>query len=104
MIIFNDITDSLQAEHIRNSFLHLVSHEFRTPLSIIENSSSILALNKGKSDDCEQLVYNIDYACQRLTRFIENITRFSRVLSSTAQLNPVEININRFIKNLIDEY
>lgn len=104
MIVFNDITDRLRAEHIRNSFLHYVSREVTAPLSKIIKSSTSLAMDTGMAAESRSLLPDIDSACQRITRLVNNIARFTRIMSTTAQVQQDPLDVIVFIENIVVGY
>jgi signal transduction histidine kinase/ligand-binding sensor domain-containing protein/DNA-binding response OmpR family regulator len=75
----------------RLSFFTNISHEFRTPLTLIINPVKDLLNNKGKDADTRDL--NIVYRnAKRLLSLVDQLLLFRKAESETDQLKIVELN------------
>lgn len=104
MIVFNDITDSFRAEYIRNSFLQYIAHEIGAPLSSIKNSSALLATDNGMSGASRTRLSDLGNSCQRIGRLVNTITRFTRTMSTTAQVQPESLDVIEFSETIVEGY
>jgi PAS domain S-box-containing protein len=117
--VFNDITQRKQAEadllrtlarerelgQLKSSFVSLVSHEFRTPLGIIESSAEILRdyfprLTESERD--EQLA-SITKNTRRMAKLMEEVLVLSRFDAGKMELKPAPVNFRVFCSRLVDE-
>ncbi len=99
------LTERLKAEkaqeldQLKSSFFTNVSHEFRTPLTlIIDPLRSLLANNK--ASEKEKLHYNVMYRnAQRLLMLINQFLDFRKLESGKMKLHPQRQDIVSFVKN-----
>lgn len=100
---------SLQKERelnqIKTRFIHLVSHEFRTPLTAINASASFLkewgpVVTKDKR---ERHFRNISSSLKRMNRMLDDVLFVNRHETKCLELKPVEQTIVPFCEQLIDE-
>lgn len=74
---------SAEAEKMRNILLNSVSHDLRTPLTVIAGAAS--ALSEGKGDG-KELAKTIVEQADRLNRHVQNLLDMTRLEAST--INP----------------
>ena len=79
--VLTDISERLQSERLRDTFIGMLSHELRTPVTSIYGGSQVL-LNRGDRLDDEtrhDLVSDVAAEAERLHRLIENLLVLARV-------------------------
>jgi two-component system sensor histidine kinase KdpD len=79
----------IEAERMRNALLSSVSHDLRTPLTVIAGSASSLvegekSLDSGTKQELAQGIYE---EAKRLDRLVHNLLEMSRLQSGEAQFN-----------------
>ena len=87
---------SLQKDFIAN-----VSHDFKTPLSIIRSYSE--AINDGlvKEDGIKEYSLQIIEEVDRLNALVTDLLQLSKLKDDGIKLNRVDINLDQFIKRCI---
>lgn len=72
---------------LRESLLHIISHDLRTPLSTIHGTINLILTNK-KIDDynIKSLLEDINYASLRMKRLITNLLDSARLTNSNISL------------------
>jgi two-component system phosphate regulon sensor histidine kinase PhoR len=91
MLTFQDMTDSRQAEQIRQDFVANVSHELRSPISAIVGF--IETLRGPARDDAsarERFLEIMAEEAQRMSRLIDHLLSLSRV-EATEHVRPREL-------------
>ena len=77
---FNRIAEELSGvETLRTDFVSNVSHEIKTPLSVIQNYASLLQNAELSEDKKEEYTEAIVDACRRLTGLITNILKLNKL-------------------------
>jgi PAS domain S-box-containing protein len=79
--VLTDISERLQTERLRDTFIGMLSHELRTPVTSIYGGSQVL-LNRGDRLDDEtrhELISDVASEAERLHRLIENLLVLARV-------------------------
>jgi two-component system, OmpR family, phosphate regulon sensor histidine kinase PhoR len=83
VLVFQDITRLREAEQIKDDFLSLISHEFRTPLTAIHGGAHLL-LNQGEALDAQtryELLCDIVDESDRLDRMLANMLVLTDVMA-----------------------
>jgi K+-sensing histidine kinase KdpD len=97
---------ALEHEHelniMRSRFIDVVSHEFRTPLTVLSASLSIL---KNYSDKLTSAQKNIQFTrmrdgITRLTELMEDVNALSRILEQQHELTITDILLQEFLSML----
>ncbi len=95
LVIVQDISQSERLEKMRNEFVSNVSHEFRTPLTIIKGSIEALMDGAVTEDKdivtFQQRIYNEVTALEHLVNDLLDISRF-KAGKITLSLRPVDMN------------
>ncbi len=117
--LFNDITsrklaedklmDALKKEieinRMKNQFISTISHEFKTPLSIIFSSGELIDyyFDRLTKTQLKDYVKKIKSAVKRMNEMIENLILISKAESNKLTLIKSEIEIKTFCESLIEE-
>ena len=79
--VVTDISERLQTERLRDTFIGMLSHELRTPVTSIYGGSQVL-MSRGDRLDPEtrhELISDVASEAERLHRLIENLLVLARV-------------------------
>jgi PAS domain S-box-containing protein len=79
--VLTDISERIETERLRDTFIGMLSHELRTPVTAIYGGSQVL-LNRGDRldpDTRRELVADVAAESERLHRLIENLLVLARV-------------------------
>lgn len=102
--VFNDITEVRALEAVRREFVANVSHEFRTPLSII--GGYVETLLDGALDDrpmAERSLQTIRKHSERLNLLIEDLLSISRLEHRTAKLDCRMASVQEILERVIEQ-
>jgi PAS domain S-box-containing protein len=83
VLVLQDITRLREAEQLKDDFLSLVSHEFRTPLTAIHGGAHLLA-NQGEELDEQtrrELLVDIVTESDRLDRMLNNMLTLTAIMA-----------------------
>ncbi|HEY5707555.1 MAG TPA: ATP-binding protein [Terrimicrobiaceae bacterium] len=103
VIVFDDITDVKSLEAVRREFVANVSHEFRTPLAII--NGYIEALLDGALEDrgtTQAWLKVMAKNGRRLTLLIEDLLTLSHLEHRSPQLDFQKINLREILDRVIE--
>jgi len=114
-----DITQRKQAEaemlkslarekelsQLKGNFVSMVSHEFRTPLGIIQSSAELLRdfFQKMQPSEREEQLESITRNTRRMAEMMEEILILSRLDAGKMDFQPTVIDLNGFWRRLVDE-
>ena len=100
-----DITREKELERAKDEFISLVSHQLRTPLTIIRLSGEILANGMAGPLNEAQHAYatHVADASVRLIRLVSNILNISRVELDRITIDPAPTDVHKLLQSHIDE-
>lgn len=120
VVVFRDISERKKAEEairqqlekerhlnqLQTLFIRTVSHEYRTPLSIILACSQLLESNLEQLDREKQLrnCQKIQNSVRYMVKLLENVWLFKEVESGQLTFNPTPLNLERFCRRIVEEY
>jgi signal transduction histidine kinase len=83
VVVLQDITRLREAEQLKDDFLSLISHEFRTPLTSIHGGAHLLAQQGAELDDetRQELLTDIVTESERLDRMLGNMLSLTAILA-----------------------
>jgi signal transduction histidine kinase len=100
-VLFIDITDRKHIEKLKEEFIGMVSHEMRTPLTVIIGAIST-ALTAGISvDDARQLLEDAEKSAEELANILENLLELSRFQSNRLFINKSEVDVLKAVRRAI---
>ncbi|HHP7245611.1 MAG TPA: histidine kinase dimerization/phospho-acceptor domain-containing protein, partial [Elainellaceae cyanobacterium] len=107
--IEDEMRQTLQVEkelnELQSRFTSMVSHEFRTPLTVIRTSIEILEHygHRAPPEKRHEYFRRVCGAIATMHRLLEDIFAIETSDSSKLEFNPVQINLNQFCRDLIEE-
>ena len=82
-----NLNTQTKQNEIRESLLHIISHDLRTPLSTIHGSINLILSNDNLDEKSKHNLYeDINYASHRMKRLITNILDSTRLSSGKIDL------------------
>jgi PAS domain S-box-containing protein len=119
LIFAIDITQRKQAEaellrtlarekelgQLRSKFVAMVSHEFRTPLGIIQSSAEILQdyLEQLKPSEREDHLRSIRHNTRRMAAIMEEALLIGSFDAGKMEFRPAAVELRKFLQGLVDE-
>ena len=95
VIVYQDITQLRQGEQLKDDFLSLISHEFRTPLTAIHGGAHLLAQHGDGLDAAtrNEILQDIFAESARLNRMLANMLSLAETMAGrlTVTTEPVLI-------------
>ncbi len=104
-LTFRAISREIKLTQAKSAFVANVSHELKTPLSLIRLFAETLELGRIKSPEKAQEYYRIiNNESRRLTQLINNILDFSKIEAGRRQYLFAETNLAEVIEEVINSY
>lgn len=87
-------------------FVSLVSHEFRTPLSVIHSSAQLMErqLKEQTHPEIQRHIHKIYQSIKRLTRMVDNTLLLSQMEHGSIQPKPCYFNFQQMMEELLEHY
>jgi PAS domain S-box-containing protein len=117
--VINDITERKRAEAellraltrerelsaLKSNFVSMISHEFRTPLSIIMSSAEILDSYFDRLDPVERQdqLRSIQKNSRRMARLMEDVLLLGQADAGKLEFKPALLDLRDFLTRLIEE-
>lgn len=104
VLVFHDVTELRRLENIRREFSSNVSHELKTPLTIIQTSAETLL--DGAIDDPEfakRFLQRIDEQGRRLHELIVDLLQLARIESREQTFERTSVPVGLVVESVIDE-
>ncbi len=94
-----------KAEELRREFIANISHDLKTPLTLIEAyAASAKDLNYNNKQKREQDLNIIISEAEKLNTMVNDTLALSQLQSKARELQFEEINITSFIKNVLEKF
>ena len=106
---FNKMNNDIQVEHslteYKLRFFTNISHEFRTPLTLIRSGVETLTELKPKMNEkMQQLTDDLDVNTSHLLRLIDQLLEFRKLQNNKQKLNLQMTDAVAFLKNIFSIY
>lgn len=106
VVVFQDFSSLRAAEQIKDDFLSLISHEFRTPLTAIHGGALLLHQQWDDLDEetRHELLDDIGTESSRLDRMLGNLLSVAEIMAGRFLGETEPIVIEPLVQDLIDEF
>ena len=98
-----DITEKAKSERLRREFSANVSHELKTPLTVISGYAELIENGMANSGDIVNMAVKIKRESIRLITLIEDIIRLSQLDESVGVKNFENVDLAEIISEVIGE-
>jgi two-component system phosphate regulon sensor histidine kinase PhoR len=103
LFVFHDVTRLRELEAVRREFVANVSHEFRTPLSIINGYLETLADEEIDKEMVEKSVAVMRRHADRLNNLIEDLLTISRMEEQGVRLETRLVSVEPLLRGVIGQ-
>ena len=98
-----DITERKKVEQIKDEFIGLVSHELKTPITVIMGSV-YTAMSKGISvKDAQLLLQDAASSAESLATIVDNLLELSRAQADRLAIRKVRVDIEKVVLSVVAE-
>jgi PAS domain S-box-containing protein len=94
-----------ELSQLKSNFVSMVSHEFRTPLGILQSSGELLRDFHDRMQPGERIeqLNSIIRNTRRMAGMMEEILVLSRLDAGKLDFQPAEVDLNAFCRRVVDE-
>jgi two-component system phosphate regulon sensor histidine kinase PhoR len=104
-VIYGAWRHDRQLRELKENFISNVSHELKTPLSLIRMFSEILVLGRVASDEKKSEYYRIIHSeSDRMSRLINNLLDFANLVRGIERKHFEKTNIARTVTKALEAY
>jgi signal transduction histidine kinase len=94
-----------ELSQLKSNFVSMVSHEFRTPLGIIQSSAELLGdfHEKMPAAEREEQLNSITRNTRRMAGMMEEVLVLSRLDAGKLEFQPTALDLNGFCRRVVNE-
>ncbi|HVV72052.1 MAG TPA: PAS domain-containing sensor histidine kinase, partial [Verrucomicrobiae bacterium] len=94
-----------ELSQLKSNFVSMVSHEFRTPLGIIQSSAELLRdfIQRMPPEERQEQLESITRNTRRMAGMMEEILVLSRLEAGKLDFRPCPLDLNSFCRRVVDE-
>ena len=99
----HDITRFRQAEELKSTFISVISHELKTPVSLIKGYAGTLRREDAQWDEetVRESLAIIEEESDRLDRLITNLLNASRIQAGGLRLERADVDLSRLAEKVV---
>lgn len=103
IVLLRDVTEARQRQAVRDTFIGVLSHELRTPVTTIYAGSKVLARNSGTLDAEMQrgLFEDIHIEAERLHRLVEDVIALTRFGEEEGDVGNEPVLLQRVLPGVV---
>jgi PAS domain S-box-containing protein len=104
LVILRDITERKRMDQLKDEFIGLVSHELRSPLTVVIGavSTALTELERLSPEETRQLLQDASSEADSLSHLLGNLLELSRVQADRLFLHVEPISIESAIQNTVE--
>jgi PAS domain S-box-containing protein len=101
-----DITKFREAEELKSTFISIISHELRTPVSLIKGYAETLRREDARweAEVVRDSLAVIDEEADRLAALIDNLLDASRLQAGALRLSMAEVALDQLAARLVEKF
>ncbi|HIK28734.1 MAG: ATP-binding protein [Oscillatoriaceae bacterium SKW80] len=94
-----------ELRELKNHFISIVSHEFRTPMSTILFSAGLLENYGNKLSEEKKVTHlqRIQTAVKQMTNLLDSVLTIGKAEANKLEFHPTAINLENFCSSLVEE-
>ena len=103
--LLNTLAREKELSQLKSNFVSMVSHEFRTPLGIIQSSAELLREfhPRMQAGEREEQLDSITGNTRRMARMMEDILVLSRLEAGKLEFQPATLDFKAYCARVVDE-
>jgi two-component system sensor histidine kinase KdpD len=102
IVVLRDVTEARQRQLVRDTFVGVLSHELRTPVTTIYGGSKILARENNLTEDQRREVFeDIHSEAERLHRLVEDVIALNRFGEEEGEVGHEPVLLQRIVPPVV---
>ena len=94
---------------IKSDFINFVSHEFKTPLSVIKATTELLQIKMERKvanleEHIKEELVSIDHEIQNLATFIDDVLRVEKIEAGGVNMNPKLLDFRKIVEATVQKH
>jgi signal transduction histidine kinase len=102
--IVHDITELVEAEHRKDEFIGMASHELKTPITSLKGFAYVLRRHLSKQGDAQGLQHlsRIDTQLDKLTKLVSELLDMSRMQTGKLALQQAPVDLDVLVGETVE--
>lgn len=90
---------------LKSRFISMISHEYRTPLTVILSSAYLVkeSLKRGLNDEIDRHLFKIHASVTAMSRLLEDVLTYGKAEDGTLSVKISEIDLPQFVSEIVEE-
>jgi PAS domain S-box-containing protein len=103
ILVLRDVTEQRQREAVRETFIGVLSHELRTPVTTIFGGARVLTRDESSLDEDtrREILNDVAEEAERLKRLVEDVVALSRFGETDADLGREPVLLQRVVPAVV---
>lgn len=103
IVVMRDVTEARRREAVRETFIGVLSHELRTPVTTIFGGAKLLARSTSTLDEETQrgIFRDIHDEAERLQRLVEDVVALNRFADEAGEVGAEPVLLQRLIPRVV---
>jgi PAS domain S-box-containing protein len=103
ILVFRDVTEQRQREAVRETFIGVLSHELRTPITTIFGGARVLSREDSGLDEAtrREILDDVAEEAERLKRLVEDVVALNRFGDADADLGREPVLLQRIVPRVV---
>jgi PAS domain S-box-containing protein len=96
------LTIEAEMNKLKTDFISMISHEFRTPMTVIQSGNEIMKkkIERGEYDDFEKWIHNTEQSIVYMTEYLEAVISLNR----QKELKIESISLSKKLSSLVESF
>jgi two-component system phosphate regulon sensor histidine kinase PhoR len=103
LLVARDMTRTQRLERTRQDFVANVSHELRSPLTVISGYLETLLDEQGFGEEYANQLKSMQKQAERMNRIVDDLMLLSRLETETPQADPEPVLVSRLIDSIVNQ-
>ena len=100
VLVFRDITERKLAERMKDEFIGLVSHELKTPLTVVTGAVNVALSQDIPAEDKKLLLEDAAWGAKTMTDIVDNLLELSRWQANRLALRAQLLNLGQVVSEM----
>lgn len=90
---------------LKSRFISMISHEYRTPLTVILSSAYLIkeSLKRGLEEEVDKHLHKIHSSVTTMSRLLEDVLTYGKAEEGTLPIRLTDFSIREFLLDIIEE-
>ncbi len=104
LALFHDITERKKIDELKDDFIGMVSHELKTPLTVVLGALNAATSNNIPPQEVKELLDDAAWGAETMSDVVDNLLEFSRWQANRLMLSTQPLDVASVINRVIRQF